>query len=163
MAETLALSNRELSRVTILRLVSGKQMPVTAAAERLGVSLRQARRLLRRFEQGGAKALQHRARGRAAPNRLDPALALQVLELAEREYAGFNDSVLQEALAAREGIVVGRETLRRLLRGAGVAPKRRRRPRQHRRRRDPSAHRGLMVQWDGSVHRWLGPRGRNGL
>jgi transposase len=159
MAETFALSNRELSRATILAMVGSKQMTLVAAAERLGVSLRQARRQLRRFELGGAKALQHKARGRPAPNRLDPAAAEQVLELAQREYAGFNDSHLQEALAEREGIVLGRETLRRLLRGAGVAPKRRRRPRQHRRRRDPSACRGLMVQWDGSVHRWLGPEG----
>jgi transposase len=159
MTEILAVSSRELSRATILGLVAGKQMSLTAAAERLGVSLRQARRLQRRFEHGGAKALIHKLRGRPAPNRLDLATALQVLELAQTDYLGFNDSHLREALAEREGIVMGRETLRRLLRRAGVLPKHRRRPRQHRRRRDPSACPGLMVQWDGSTHGWLGRKG----
>ena len=153
------MSPRELNRATILRLVVEGHLTVTQACQRMQVSLRQARRLLRRFEQAGAAGLTHRLRGRPGARRMSPEQAAQLLELARGRYAGFNDTHLHEALGEREGLRLGRETLRRLLRRAGLAPKRRRRPRQHRRRRDPAVCRGLMVQWDGSPHRWLGNEG----
>jgi len=150
------MSPRELNRATILRLVVEGHLTVTQACQRMQVSLRQARRLLRRFEQSGAAGLTHRLRGRPAARRMSPEQAAHLLELARGRYAGFNDTHLHEALAEREGLRLGRETLRRLLRQAGLAPKRRRRPRQ---RRDPAPCRGLMIQWDGSLHRWLGSEG----
>jgi transposase len=157
--EIVALSPRELGSARVLGLVQEGHLSLRAAAERLGVSERHARRMLRKLEAGGPAALAHGLRGRPASNRLNPEVAERVLTLVAGSYAGFNDTHLCEALAQREGITLGRETLRRLLRHAGVRPKRRRRPRQHRRRRDPVACRGLMLQWDGSVHRWFGSDG----
>ncbi|MCP3960553.1 MAG: ISNCY family transposase [bacterium] len=96
-------------------------------------------------------------RGRPASNRLSAKTRQRVLELVKKKYVGFNDTHLCEVLAEREKIVLGRETLRSLLRREGLGPKRKRRVRQHRRRRDPRSCRGMMVQWDGSWHPWLGP------
>lgn len=157
MTEIFAMRPRELSRARMLALVEEGHLTLSAAAERMGVSVRQARRLRRRLEAAGPGALAHGLRGRPAANRLDEEKRQRILVLASESYAGFNDTHFHEALAEREGLAVGRETLRRLLRGAGIAAKRRRRPRQHRRRREPVACRGLMLQWDGSFHRWLGP------
>jgi len=159
MTEILAMSQKELGRAVVVGLVRDGHLGCSQAAERLGLSLRQVRRLLRRFERAGPAGLRHGLRGRPAANRLPREQAARVVELARGPYAGFNDTHFHEALAEREGLELGRETLRRLLRQAGVPPKRRRRPRQHRRRRDPMACPGLMVQWDGSVHPWLGPHG----
>jgi hypothetical protein len=80
----------------------------------------------------------------------------EILAWVEDRYAGFNDTHLTEILAEREGISIGRETLRSILRAAGHRPKRKRRPKRHHRRRERSASRGLMVLWDGSSHRWFG-------
>ena len=159
MTEIFALRPRELGRVRILGLVEEGHLSLRAAAERLEISVRQARRLRRRLEAGGPAALAHRLRGRPPANRLEQAERERIVGLVRSSYTGFNDTHLHEALTEREGVRIGRETLRRLLRGAGVAPKRHRRPRQHRRRRDPVPVRGLMLQWDGSVHRWFGPDG----
>ena len=151
------MSQKELSRARILALVAEGHVSLTEAAESMDVSERQARRLLDRFKEAGAAGLAHGNRGRPAPNRLAAKTRERVLELVKKKYAGFNDTHLCEVLAEREKIVLGRETLRSLLRSEGMGPKRKRRVRQHRRRRDPRPCRGMMVQWDGSWHPWLGP------
>ncbi len=83
----------------------------------------------------------------------------RILKLAEGSYSVCNDTHFAELLAEREDLHIGRETLRCLLRDAGHPPKRKRRPRQHRRRRPQSPAKGLMILWDGSPHRWLGDDG----
>jgi hypothetical protein len=60
-------------------------------------------------------------------------------------------------LRSEEGINVSRESIRRILRAAGKPPKRKRRPPRHHARRPRKPVRGMMVQWDGSPHRWFGP------
>lgn len=153
------MAQRELSRGAVLALAASGKWTLRRAAEQMELSVRQARRLLRRFEQGGTAALAHGNRGRPAANRLEPATEQRVLKLVNESYSGFNDTHLWEALVGREGLQMSRESLRKLLRRGGIGPKRRRRSRQHRRRREPSAWRGAMVQWDGSPHRWIGPEG----
>jgi len=84
-------------------------------------------------------------------------LRKKVVAWAEGPYAGFNDTHLTEILAEREGVTIGRETLRTILRAAGLRAKRKRRPPRHRKRRERSPQKGLMVLWDGSPHPWFGP------
>jgi transposase len=156
MMEIVALSQKELSRVQVLTLVGAGYLGVPEAAVRMGVSLRQARRLLRRFERSGAAGLAHGNRGRRAGNRLPTLTQQRILKLVGEKYEGFNDTHLCEVLAEREQIRIGRETLRVLLRSEGLGPKRKRRPPRHRRRREPRPCRGMMLQWDGSPHAWFG-------
>jgi hypothetical protein len=111
---------------------------------------------VKRLRTQGPEGLVHGNRGRSPSNRTPDVLREQILSWVEDRYAGFNDTHLRELLAEREGISIGRETLRCLLRCAGHRPKRKRRPRRHHRRRERSAAKGLMVLWDGSPHRWLG-------
>ena len=58
----------------------------------------------------------------------------------------------------REGIDIGRTTLRRILVNAGLSSPRRRRPPKHRVRRQRMPRKGMLIQVDGSHHRWLGNR-----
>ncbi len=116
MTEIIALSQKELSRARILALVAEGHVSLAEAAESMGLSKRQARRLLGRFKEAGAAGLAHGNRGRPAANRLSAKTRQRVLELVKETYEGFNDTHLCEALAEREKIVLGRETLRSLLR-----------------------------------------------
>ena len=156
MMEIVALSAKELSRARVLSLVVEGHVSVEEASESLGVSPRQCRRLRRRFEEAGAAGLAHGNRGQTAHNRVPEATRERILELVKGRYRGFNDTHLCEVLAERENLKIGRETLRSLLRSAGFGPKRKRRARAHRRRREPRPCRGMMVQWDGSLHHWVG-------
>jgi hypothetical protein len=83
----------------------------------------------------------------------------RILRLARTTYAGFNDHHLCEKLTEQEGFSLSRETLRRLLRTAGLGPPRKRRPPAHRQRRVRSARPGQIVLLDGSLHDWLQGRG----
>ncbi len=83
----------------------------------------------------------------------------RVVELARGKYAGFNHQHLAEFLGEREGLVVSRSSVRRILLEAGMrSPKKRRSPR-HRRRRERYAQEGMLLQIDGSRHDWLEGRG----
>ncbi len=105
----------------------------------------------------GPSGLAHRRRGQPARNTLGPEVRDRVLSQHEDRYADFNDTHFTEMLAQREGLKVSRETVRRWRRQAGIKPKRRRRPPQHRSRRPRRPQMGLLMQWDGSPHRWFGP------
>ena len=70
-----------------------------------------------------------------------------------------NHTHMSELLSEREGIDITRSTLRRLLVNAGENSPRRRRPPKHRVRRQRMPREGMLIQVDGSYHRWLGKDG----
>jgi transposase-like protein len=83
-----------------------------------------------------------------------------VLKRVEERYADFGATLASEHLAADDGLGVARETLRRWLREAGRPAVRKRSA--YRKRREPKAHFGELVQMDGSFHQWLEDRGGEG-
>src|SRR5882724_7013483 len=103
--------------------------------------------------------LAHASRGRPSHRRLPDRVRERILQLARTTYAGFNDHHLCEKLVEKEGFSLGRETLRRLLRSAGIGSPRKRRAPTHRQRRLARAREGEMVLLDASLHRWLQDRG----
>ena len=76
--------------------------------------------------------------------------------MARTRYAGANHTHLSELLSEREGIDIGRTTLRRILVNAGLSSPRRRRPPKLRVRRQRLPREGMLIQMDGSHHPWLG-------
>ncbi len=77
----------------------------------------------------------------------------RILELARTRYAGFNDHHFCEKFCEVESLSIGRETLRRLLRSAGIGSPRKRRAPTDRQRRLPRPREGEMVLFDASVRR----------
>jgi len=78
----------------------------------------------------------------------------------EQRYADFGPTLACEHLAVDDGLEVARETLRRWLRAAGRPAVRQRSA--YRKRREPKAHFGELLQMDGSFHHWLEDRGGKG-
>lgn len=155
--ERITLTSREQQRAIALNRSLAGEWTVAEAAAMLGLSERQVRRLRRAYAGQGPAALVHGNRGRRPVHALTAATRTRVVELARTTYAGFNDQHLTEKLAETEGVVLGRETVRRLLRAAGIASPRQRRAPRHRRRRERMAQPGMLLQADGSRHLWLGP------
>jgi transposase len=157
--EQITLGTREQTRVRVLnRLLAGEWTQAEAALA-LGRSVRQVRRLLRDYRAQGVEALLHGNRGRAPAHAVPPAVREQVVALARDKYVGFNHQHLTEKLAEEEQLVLGRTTVRRILHAAGLASPRPRHAPKHRQRRERRAQVGMLVQADGSRHRWLGPSG----
>lgn len=148
------ISQKEATRYDVLRRVLDETISLRQAAQFMGVSYRQAKRLKKKAEKG-LPALAHANRGRRPWNRVDEDLRTRILSLSQEKYPDFNDTHLTELLV-REGIDLSRETIRTMRRNAGIAAKRKRKTRRHHRRRARKTSEGLMMLWDGSPHRWFG-------
>src|SRR6266851_7815365 len=157
--ETFALSQKELQRVAVISSCVKGDLACARAASLLNLPPRHVKRLKSRLRQGGEAALAHASRGRPSHRRLPQRVRDRIVQLARARYAGFNDHHLCEKLTEQEGFSLSRETLRRLLRQAGIGSPRKRRPPAHRQRRLRSAREGELVQLDGSPHAWLEGRG----
>jgi transposase len=153
------LSQRELQRVKVIENAVAGHITVAEAARLLSLSTRQVKRLKQRCVPGEVDWARHGNRGRSKPWRIQERMRAKVLKLAGGRYAGFNDSHLTEKLQEVEGMELSRETVRRILRGAGRASPQKRRAPRYRSRRERRPRKGMMVQTDASRERWLEERG----
>jgi len=131
---------------------------VTAAVQ-LGMSERQGWRVLSRVREKGAFGAMHGNRGRKSSRKISDKIRQKVLDLRNKEYAGFNDRHFAQELQEGEKIALGRETIRKILRGAGIDSVHSVKKRKHRLRRKPKDRFGDMLQGDASPHDWLEDRG----
>jgi transposase len=116
----MTLTPEEGRKLHVLTLLEGRRISLGQAAEALGVTPRQVRRLRVGLRRDGPAALIHGNRGRHAPHRLPEDLRMQILAWARGRYAGLNDVHLTEKLTTLEGVVVSRATVQRVLRAAGL-------------------------------------------
>ena len=160
------MSARELSRVEVLSRVKAGTLSVQSAATVLGVSSRQAKRLMRRYRAEGAQGLKHRSAGRPSNHARPPAERERVVALVREKYSGsigerFGPTLAAEHLASEDGVTVHHDTLRRWMLAEGLWSRARQRS-PHRARRERKAHFGELVQLDGSFHLWYEDRAARG-
>ena len=159
MRESLTLTMREQQRTAVVSRWLAGILTTAETVALLGTSERTAWRLRAAMLREGAAGLAHGNRGRASARRLPDLDRARILELARTTYRGHNDTHLAEVLTEDEGIIIGRSSLRRLLRAEGLPSPRKRRSPRYRSRRERMAQEGLLVQVDGSRHDWLEGRG----
>ena len=160
------MSEEEVRRAGVLKRVKAGEVSQVEAAEMLGLSCRQVKRIYRRFVAEGAKGLVHRSAGKPS-NRARPAKERkQILGLVKKHYGGapgerFGPTLAAEHLHEEHGVTVDPETLRRWMLAEGLwSRERKRKPYRQRRVRRP--HFGELVQMDGSPEAWLEDRGPRG-
>ncbi len=112
------MNAKELRRGEVLSRVKRGELKLTEAAELLEVSYRQAKRLKKRYGEGGAQALVHGNVGRVSNRAKSPEVRKRVLQLVREIYSGepherFGPTLASEHLAADHGLEVPCETLRR--------------------------------------------------
>ena len=161
------MSTREHERSVVLGRVVSEGLRVREAAVLLGVSYRQARRLVVAYRSGGRAALVHGGVGKRS-NRARPAAErARVLGLVRAEFGGdkdpgpgqrFGPTLAAEHLEAEYGIAIPRRTLQDWMEADGLWS-RVRRTRRRPRRRERKRRFGELVQMDGSFHDWYEGRG----
>ncbi|OAT14714.1 transposase [Buttiauxella noackiae ATCC 51607] len=149
----------EVNRLKIIQDVIDRRLTTQMAAQRLGISDRQCRRLLARYREDGPLGMTSRRRGMRGNRQLMPGLADQALELIRTRYADFGPTLAQEKLAELHGLILGKETVRRIMTRAGLwVPRKQRAARIHQPRyRRPCT--GELIQIDGCDHEWFEDRG----
>jgi transposase len=160
------MSENEVRKAGILSRVKADELTQVEAAEMLGLSYRQTKRLYRRFFERGGEGLVHGNVGKRSNHSKAAKVRKRVLDLVKKHYGGasgerFGPTLAAEHLAEDHGLVVDAETLRRWMLEADLWTRERKR-KPYRQRRLRRAHFGELVQMDGSFENWLEERGPRG-
>ncbi len=147
----------ERIRLDAMKRIKRGELTVVSAAELMELSLRQARRVWKRFKTEADAGLVHRLRGRLSNHRFSEEVRQRAVKLQQEKYADFGPTLACEKLA-EQGLELSPNTLVALLKERGLWQRRRRRG-KHRKRRERRASFGSMLQMDGSHHDWFEGRG----
>ena len=144
----LVMSDRELERSHVVRQAAEHHLSRQEGAERLGIGVRQFKRLVRAWKQDGAAGLVSRQRGSVSHNRLAAGERTRILGLLKEKYEDFGPTLAAEKLLELDGIAVSRETIRQLQIGAKLWKPKRRRVRRVFQTRERRPRYGELVQID---------------
>ena len=154
------MTQADRDRLVTLRKAKKRTITQREAAEELGLSTRQVKRLLKALKKHGDKAVVHGLRGKPSPRKIADKIKGKAMEiLAMDVYRGFGPTLAGEYLAKKHGITVSRETLRKWMQAAGLWKRKRRRIAEVHTWRQRRSRCGALVQWDTSDHDWLEGRG----
>jgi hypothetical protein len=159
MPATLSMSVKERERAFVVRQVASGQFGQGVAAERLGIGLRQMKRLIRLWRVSGDAGLVSRKRGHGSNRSLPPAFHTALEEHLRGPYQGFGPTLAAEKLSERDGIKVSAETVRRAQIRLGLWRPKKRRLKRTFQLRDRRPRFGELIQIDGSPHDWFEGRG----
>src|SRR3954451_10770828 len=159
--ERIAMSQEERDKLEWLKRARDKVISQREAAEKIGVSERWIRKLLKRMKRQGDGVVIHGLRGRASNRKIEAAIQEQAIEILKRpEWHDFGPTFASEQLAKSHRIEVSDETVRKWMIEAGLwKPGSRKLQEVHCWRPRRSAF-GELVQWDTSEHDWLEGRGQ---
>jgi len=149
------MSNKDVLRSQVMAQVLDGKLDQRGAADRLKISVRQVKRLKRRFADAGAEGLISKLRGRASNRRTPPAVLEQAMALVRERYSDFGPTLAHEKLGELHGIELSVETVRRAMIAAGLWKARRGAGARSHPMRERRARRGELIQIDGSPHDWF--------
>lgn len=152
----LSVSSQDHLKIEILYKLDNNKMNFHEAAMVLGVSERTLRRYLKKYRENGLLFIHHGNRGRIPKNRLSEELKRQVQNLVKEKYYDLNMLHCLEKLKIEHGIEIKRETFRKWCHEINCVKRAKRRRTKPKIRRERMARAGLLVQMDGSLHRWFG-------
>lgn len=156
----LLMTQADRDRLVTLRKAKKKLITQREAAEELGLSIRQVKRLLYGLKKRGDKAVVHGLRGRPSNRKLPDSTEEEAVRiLSAPVYQGFGPTLACEYLAKRHGIEVSKETVRQWMMGAKLWRGEEEQVHQVHLWRPRRSRVGELVQWDTSEHDWLEGRG----
>jgi len=158
--ERIAMRQAERDELDWLKRAKDGSITQREAAERIGVTDRWVRKLLKRMAKQGDAVVVHGLRGRPSNRKLPAKTQRQALAIVKQpEWHDFGPTFAAEQLAKRHQIEVGKETLRRWMIEAGIWRSSSRVPSEVHGWRPRRSGFGELVQWDTSEHDWLEGRG----
>lgn len=155
---TITMTMREVDRLKVIEAVADCRLKPGQAAERLELSVRQVERLVLRYRAAGVAGLVSGKRGHPSNHQLPAGKAQRALALIRERYADFGPTLACEKLCECHGLQLSKETVRRLMTGAGLWIPRRQRPPKVYQPRARRACLGELIQIDGCDHRWFEER-----
>lgn len=156
----LLMTQADRDRLVTLRKANKKLVTQREAAEELGVSVRQVKRLLVAFGKQGDKVVVHGLRGKPSNRKVPDKTEREAVKiLSAPVYAGFGPTLAAEYLQDKHGIEASKETVRQWMMRAKLWRGKKAKVREVHMWRPRRSRFGELVQWDTSDHDWLEGRG----
>jgi len=153
------MSEKEIKKTEIMSQLAEKQITQRMAAEHLGISVRQVKRLWRKYQDQGGEGLINKSRGKPSHNHLDEEEKKRVVDLILERYRDFGPTLATEKLIENHGIKISDESVRKIMIAEGLWKHRRKRKLRVFQMRERRACFGELVQIDGSDYHWFEERG----
>jgi hypothetical protein len=154
------MTQAERDRLVALKKAKKKLITQRQAAEELGITERQVRRLLLQLKRRGDKVVVHALRGLPSNRKISADTEQEAIAiLSQPVYRGFGPTLGAEYLAKKHDIEVSRETLRQWMVRAKLWRARKQHIEKVHEWRPRRSRFGELVQWDTSDHDWLEGRG----
>jgi len=150
------MSVREEFEFRILEDFRQGRITRNQAAVLLGVNWRTITRKVAKVRARGLAGVKHGNCKKIPSNKTNEGFKIQMLEFAEKLYHDFNMTHCLEMIESRHGLRVGYTTFRNWCRTKGLGKRKKRRPPKHRLHRERFSNEGLLLQMDGSHHKWNG-------
>lgn len=157
--EKLRMSVKEAGRLGIMRQMDKKNLTPRKAAEELGLSLKQLRRVRKRYLAEGAAGLLSKKRGQVSGNKISEKIRDKTISLVRAKYIDFGPTLACEKLLERHKFQLSRETLRNWMIQEGIWVSRKKKDKRVYQRRPRRSQFGALLQGDGSHHDWFEGRG----
>jgi len=157
--EKLLLTQRDRDVLKVVHEVQRGHITQREAAAQLKWTDRWIRKLVRRVESQGDRAIIHGLRGQPSTQKMAEKIEKKAVTLIQREYADFGPTLASEYLAREHQITASRETVRQWMLRAGLWKGRKQRIKRVHVWRPRRSCFGELVQWDTSEHDWLEGRG----
>jgi transposase len=154
-----SMSVRERERAFLVRRCVAGHLGQREASERLGISVRQMKRLVRAWRRDGDAGLVSRQRDRPSHRRMSEERRALIGCLLREKYADFGATLAAEKLLELDGIKVSAEMVRRIQIGLGLWRPKTRRAKRVFQLRERRPRFGELIQIDGSPHDWFEGRG----
>jgi len=153
------MSEKEIKRTEMMSQLAKKQISQGMAAAHLGISVRQVKRLWRKYQDQGAEGLINKSRGKPSHNQMDGEVMRRVLGLILEKYRDFGPTLATEKLVELHGIKISDESVRKIMIAEGLWKQHRRRKMRVFQMRERRACFGELIQIDGSDYDWFEGRG----
>ena len=132
------------------------KLSVAQASKLLGLSERQEKRLRKEVSEKGVDVITHGNKNRQPSTTISSKTRQEIIKHYRNKYAGANFQHYTELLAEHEDIVVSVSSVKNILKSEGIqSPKKRRKPKKHR-RRQRKGYAGELVQTDATPHDFFG-------
>ena len=153
----ITMTQKELSRYEIIKMLLNKEINGTDAAKQIGVSVRQIRNLKSKVKKHGAKGIIHANRGRPSNRRMSEEKRDRIEKIIKKNYSYFGPTFAAEKLDECHGIIVSNEKLRSLMIKWNLWKSKPRKQAKNKHFWRPRKDNfGEMDQFDGSYHNWFG-------
>jgi hypothetical protein len=156
----LLMTQADRDRLVTLKKAKKRIITQRQAAEELGLSTRQVKRLLYALKKHGDKAVIHGLRGKPSKRKIPESIEQEAVKILSAEvYKGFKPTLAAEYLREHHGIKASKETVRQWMIRAKLWRAKEEKVQQVHVWRPRRSRFGELVQWDTSEHDWLEGRG----